>query len=50
MRSCPVNAITMTKDGPIVDRKVCVECLCCHEVCPHQAVRIKLSWLAGKFA
>ncbi len=50
VRSCPVNAITMTDDGPVVDRKTCVECLCCHEVCPHQAVRIKLSWLAGKFA
>jgi len=50
MRSCPVEAISLVDDVPVVDRKTCVECLCCHEVCPHQAVRIKLSWLAGKFA
>ncbi len=50
MRSCPVEAISLTDDVPVVDRKTCVECLCCHEVCPHQAVRIKLSWLADKFA
>ncbi len=50
VRSCPVDAIRMTETGPVVDRKACVECLCCHEVCPHEAVRVKLSWLAGKFA
>ena len=50
MRSCPVGAITMVDSYPVVDRRACVECLCCHEVCPHQAVRIRLSWLAGKFA
>ncbi len=50
MRSCPVNAITLKDDVPVVDRRTCVECLCCHEVCPHQAVRIRLSWLAKKFA
>lgn len=50
VRSCPVDAILMTETGPVVDRKKCVECLCCHEVCPHEAVRVKLSWLARKFA
>jgi len=50
VRSCPVSAIEMTGRGPVVDRRACVECLCCHEVCPHDAVRVKLSWLAGKFA
>ncbi|MCD4689900.1 4Fe-4S binding protein [bacterium] len=33
----------------MVDYRACVECLCCHEVCPHQAVHIKLSWLGSKF-
>ncbi|MBD3349425.1 MAG: DUF362 domain-containing protein [Candidatus Eisenbacteria bacterium] len=50
VRSCPVGAIEMTETGPVVDRKTCVECLCCHEVCPHDAVRVRLSWLAGRFA
>ena len=50
VRSCPADAIEMTSSGPVVDRKVCVECLCCHEVCPEQAVRVRLSWLAKRFA
>jgi uncharacterized protein (DUF362 family)/NAD-dependent dihydropyrimidine dehydrogenase PreA subunit len=50
VRSCPVEAISMAEDGPVVDRKTCVECLCCHEVCPENAVRVKLSWLAERFS
>lgn len=50
VRSCPVQAIEMTEGGPAVTRKKCVECLCCHEVCPEQAVRVRLSWLARRFA
>jgi ferredoxin len=50
VRSCPVEAITMTEAGPVVDRKKCVECLCCHEVCPEHAVRVRLSWLAQRFS
>jgi len=50
VESCPVGAIEMTGRGPVVSRKTCVECLCCHEVCPEQAVRVKLSWLARRFA
>ncbi|MFH1690449.1 MAG: DUF362 domain-containing protein [Candidatus Eisenbacteria bacterium] len=49
VRSCPVEAIEMTESGPVVDRKKCVECLCCHEVCPEDAVEIRFSWLASKF-
>jgi ferredoxin len=50
VRSCPVRAIEMTGSGPVVDRKKCVECLCCHEVCPEDAVEVRLSWLASKFS
>jgi uncharacterized protein (DUF362 family)/Pyruvate/2-oxoacid:ferredoxin oxidoreductase delta subunit len=50
VRSCPVQAIEMTEGVPVVTRKKCIECLCCHEVCPEQAVRVKLSWLARRFA
>lgn len=50
VRSCPVQAIEMTPSGPVVDRRKCVECLCCHEVCPEDAVEVKLSWLARRFA
>jgi uncharacterized protein (DUF362 family)/NAD-dependent dihydropyrimidine dehydrogenase PreA subunit len=50
VRSCPVSAIRMVEGTPKVDYERCVECLCCHEVCPHDAVEVKLSWLARKFA
>ncbi len=50
VRSCPVAAIEFVEGYPVVDRKTCVECLCCHEVCPHKAVEVKLSWLAERFA
>jgi uncharacterized protein (DUF362 family)/NAD-dependent dihydropyrimidine dehydrogenase PreA subunit len=50
VRSCPVGAIEMTETGPVVDRRKCVECLCCHEICPEDAVEVRLSWLAKKFA
>jgi uncharacterized protein (DUF362 family)/Pyruvate/2-oxoacid:ferredoxin oxidoreductase delta subunit len=49
-RSCPVGASSMRDGTPYVDRKPCVECLCCHEVCPHDAVQVRLSWLAKKFS
>jgi ferredoxin len=50
VRSCPVGAIEMIDGGPVVDRRACVECLCCHEVCPEQAVRVRFSRLAKRLA
>jgi len=49
-RSCPAGAISMVSGYPVVSRAKCVECLCCHEVCPEHAVRVRLSWLAKRFA
>lgn len=50
VKSCPVDALLMTEAGPVADGEACVECLCCHEVCPENAVRVRLSWLARRFA
>ncbi|MBN2564340.1 MAG: DUF362 domain-containing protein, partial [Candidatus Eisenbacteria bacterium] len=50
VRSCPAEAIRMTGSGPVVDRKKCIECLCCHEVCPEDAVEVRLSWLARRLS
>ncbi len=50
VRSCPVEAIEMRDGRPVVKKNVCVECLCCHEICPHEAVRVRLSWLAKRFS
>ncbi len=45
---CPIGAIRMTGDFPIIDRKKCIKCFCCQEFCPQKAVKIKYSWLAKK--
>ncbi len=50
VRSCPVSAIEMVDGRPVVNRRACIECLCCHEVCPEHAVRVRLSWLARRFS
>lgn len=49
VRSCPVHAITPPAPGilPAVNPKVCIKCMCCHEMCPHHAVDIHKSFLAG---
>ncbi|MCJ7616584.1 MAG: DUF362 domain-containing protein, partial [Desulfobacterales bacterium] len=41
VETCPVNALTMTDEGPEVDDKKCILCLCCHEVCLSDAIKIK---------
>jgi uncharacterized protein (DUF362 family)/ferredoxin-like protein FixX len=45
MKSCPVDAITVSGDFPFVDKKKCIECFCCHEVCESDAVGMQRSWL-----
>ncbi len=46
-RNCPPKAITMAAAGrfpgkrPFLDKKLCINCLCCHELCPILAIDIK---------
>lgn len=47
-RSCPVEAITMVDNNPVMDYHQCINCLCCNECCPEGAVIQRLSWLAKK--
>ena len=45
VESCPVNAID--KETKEVNYKACIECICCHELCMHKAVKLKkYNWLA----
>jgi uncharacterized protein (DUF362 family)/NAD-dependent dihydropyrimidine dehydrogenase PreA subunit len=37
---CPVGAIEIIKGMARMDRRKCILCLCCHEICPRQAVKI----------
>ncbi len=48
--NCPVNAITPPKELkkgniPIWDKKKCITCFCCVELCPHEAVKFKLNYI-----
>jgi len=43
--SCPVGAIAMTPHAWIRERE-CIECLCCMELCPHDAVVDHAPWAA----
>lgn len=41
--SCPVGAISVTKDSPKharMDEKKCIRCYCCHELCPEKAIQL----------
>jgi uncharacterized protein (DUF362 family)/Pyruvate/2-oxoacid:ferredoxin oxidoreductase delta subunit len=41
--SCPVKTIIKLPDGKLkIDKNHCIECYCCHEFCPHNAIKIKI--------
>ncbi len=50
LAKCPVGALTMGEDRPVLDADKCIECFCCHEICPESAVFVQLSFLARFFA
>jgi len=42
-RGCPMGAITTGGTIPRIDRKKCIRCYCCHEMCTDEAIRLKRS-------
>ncbi len=38
---CPVSALSMGEDLPLVDADVCITCFCCQEICPEKAMTLK---------
>ncbi|MBN1669946.1 MAG: DUF362 domain-containing protein [Kiritimatiellae bacterium] len=44
-KSCPVQAIAIVDQKARIDYSKCIRCYCCHEMCPHRAVRFKKSVL-----
>lgn len=47
VKSCPVQAIAWPENQhPFVNKNACIKCMCCHELCPHQAIDIAKSPLA----
>lgn len=39
LADCPVDAIAITKDGPVIDRNKCIGCGKCISTCPNAAIR-----------
>lgn len=46
VESCPVQAIQ--RDSKKIDYSVCIECMCCHELCQHKAVALKSDHLLAE--
>ncbi|UCC39106.1 MAG: DUF362 domain-containing protein [Candidatus Aminicenantes bacterium] len=38
---CPCEAIQSGQDSTWIDKKLCINCMCCHEACQFQAIRLK---------
>jgi len=38
---CPVSALSMNGDTPLVDAETCITCFCCQEICPEKAITLK---------
>ena len=41
VEQCPMQALSMNGDIPVVDRDTCITCFCCQEMCPEQAMSLK---------
>ena len=47
---CPADALAMGASRPELDKDKCIECFCCHEICPASAVTVELSFVAKLLA
>ncbi len=44
VKACPVGAlIQVAGKPPVLNSKLCIQCCCCHEICPAKAIEIRLS-------
>lgn len=48
IESCPVQAMEFTETGISIDYSSCINCLCCHELCDNDAVKLEFSFLAKR--
>jgi uncharacterized protein (DUF362 family)/Pyruvate/2-oxoacid:ferredoxin oxidoreductase delta subunit len=38
---CPVSALSIADNLPVVDPALCITCFCCQEMCPEKAIALK---------
>ncbi|KPJ69754.1 hypothetical protein AMJ44_02765, partial [candidate division WOR-1 bacterium DG_54_3] len=48
VNNCPTKTIHYKEDKVEIDLSNCIMCFCCHELCPHQAIKLERSWLVRK--
>jgi len=49
IENCPMQCMTPDAAGvPVINHNSCINCLCCDESCPYDAVIQEMSWLAKK--
>lgn len=41
VESCPAGALSMGPKRPLIDRRLCIRCYCCQELCLDKAVSLK---------
>jgi uncharacterized protein (DUF362 family)/Pyruvate/2-oxoacid:ferredoxin oxidoreductase delta subunit len=41
VNQCPVSALSMVDNLPVVDPDLCITCFCCQEMCPEKAIALK---------
>ncbi len=41
VKNCPANAIYFKDDILKINDKKCIKCYCCHELCMHEAIKLK---------
>ncbi|MGA7276950.1 MAG: DUF362 domain-containing protein [Desulfocapsaceae bacterium] len=41
IEQCPVSALHMEGDIPLVTEELCITCFCCQEICPEQAITLR---------
>lgn len=50
IKNCPTQAMIPNEGFPEIDYDKCINCFCCDEICPYDAIDQKMSWLAKKFS
>ncbi|MBN1669549.1 MAG: DUF362 domain-containing protein [Kiritimatiellae bacterium] len=50
VQACPAGALAQAKgERPVLDKAACIQCCCCHEVCPERAIVMTASPLLRPF-
>lgn len=45
VESCPVEAMQMEGDTILINDEECIQCFCCHELCPNDGIKVHKSLL-----